>query len=207
LQDGINFAHKNLSHNIPIWPRSQLGAARRWSVAEVVWPVDRGLRATATSGWGRDCGPGLRFVTSPPDLATLHGILSQFEGWFSPDGFWWLYGGPFTRAPSGRWALFHGGCALFLPFSLMACGVWKPGRRPWLVGVLLVAGRARGSGAGRCPWSRGRRDTGELHGVAAVCLLFQRRSVPCVAGWEHMPRGNPCPPGPRRRRPWTSSPS
>jgi hypothetical protein len=65
----------------------------------------------------------MRFVSSPLDLATLDGIMSQFEGWFSPDGFWWPCGGPFARAPSGRWALVF--TVVVLWFLLQSDGVWS----------------------------------------------------------------------------------
>lgn len=50
-----------------------------------------------------------------------------------------------------------------------ACSAWFPGRRPWTVVSLVVGGRARGSGAGRFPWSWGRHGAGEPRGV--VCGL------------------------------------
>jgi hypothetical protein len=80
-------------------------------------------------------------------------------------------------------------------------------RRPWIVGVLLVAERARGFGAGRCSHSQGRVAlVSSMLWRWSVCPLW-RRSVPCVPSGEYMLRGNCCPLGPRQRRPWMASPS
>lgn len=50
------------------------------------------------------------------------------------------------------------------------------------VGNLWVGGRAPGSGAGRRPWSLGRRGLGEPHVEAAIWVLLRRHPVCRVDG-------------------------
>jgi hypothetical protein len=77
-------------------------------------------------------------------------------------------------------------------FSSSVCSAGSPGWRPWAVGVLLVGGRAKDSGAGWVPRSCGRRGSGELRGVGVVWLMLPRWLPPCgrrsAFAW-----GNPCP--------------
>jgi hypothetical protein len=63
----------------------------------------------------------------------------------------------------------HSKVLVFLQFGSVQS--WEPGRRPWTMGVLLVRGRATGSGAGRLPRPCGRCGAGKLYGVAAVQWL------------------------------------
>jgi hypothetical protein len=74
------------------------------------------------------------------------------------------------------------------------------GWRSWKVGVLWLAGEPR---AQVLAGGHGRVD-GVVAGEQRAVIRVTR--VCCDEGDESVPRGNPCPSGPRRRHLWTSSP-